>query len=85
MTVNYQNANYPAYNPATVFRLRPDVARYTNTMARKSGDGGGGGGGGSAAKVKKSQVKRAKKTDSEKTDKDDKKSEEDEVSGSDTS
>ena len=81
MTVNYQNANYPAYNPATVFRLRPDVARYTNTMARKSGDGGGG----STAKVKKSQVKKAKKTDSEKTDKDDKKSEEDEVSGSDTS
>ena len=36
----FQNSPYhPTYNPATVFRLRPDVARYTNTLARKNTDG----------------------------------------------
>ena len=36
----FQNSPYhPTYNPAAVFRLRPDVARYTNTLARKNTDG----------------------------------------------
>ena len=31
-----KGGQYPnPYNPSTVFRLRPDVARYTNTLAKK--------------------------------------------------